>query len=109
MPAHTHVATTNVTAATTINVLTAPTARVPNPAGHFLTQMADSSTGAIVNGYAASGAGTPGTMAATAASTTATAATTNQTVGGSTPVSVLQPYLAINYVIVTMGIFPTRA
>ena len=111
MPLHTHVATTNVTAATTINALTAPTARLLTPAGNFPTAGLTapiSGTQYGVQDYAAPGAGTQATMAPGMASTTATATTTNQPVGGSTPVSVLQPYLAINYVIVTMGIFPTR-
>jgi microcystin-dependent protein len=109
MPSHTHAATTNVTAATAITALTAPTGRLPSPAGNFLTSVATTATPPVLmTAYAASGAGTPVAMAAGMATTTASATTTNQTVGGSTPVSVLQPYLALNYVIVTMGVFPSR-
>lgn len=110
MPSHTHLATTNVTATTTINALGAPTSRANGPGGNLLTvSEVVGPPPAAVQAFAAPGAGNPVTMAPGMASTSASATTTNQIAGGNTPVSVLQPYLAINYVIVTMGVFPSRS
>lgn len=121
MPQHTHLAQTTVTpnssglaAATTINALAAPTARVPGPANNLPTVGFDPSTNAVMQNYAAPGNGTAVTMNSGMATTTisgsvtATAATTVQIAGGSLPFSVQQPYLAINYCIATVGIFPSR-
>jgi len=122
LPAHSHIANTTVTATstlaatTTINALTAPTARVPSPAGHLLTagSVTISGTPTIVQNYAAPGTGTAATLDASAATTSltggvsATAQTTLQPTGNSLPVSILQPLVAINYVIALQGIFPSR-
>lgn len=122
MPMHNHVATTNVstdisglTATTTIHALTAPTATVPTPAGNMLT--VGTTAGATPVGlkpFAAPGNGTDATMAAQMAPTvvggvvTATANTTVGVNGGGQPVPILQPYVTVNYIIATAGIFPAR-
>ncbi|MDD2764282.1 MAG: tail fiber protein [Opitutaceae bacterium] len=109
LPAHIHGAVTNVNATTAITALGAPTARLPSPANNYLTSVATTDTPPkVITGYAASGAGTPAAMAAGMATTTATATTTVQPAGNSLPFSILQPLLALNYVIVTQGVFPSR-
>lgn len=120
MPAHTHIATTNVTsqittqptAATAINAFTQPTTRQTSPSGGTLTGGQDSG-GNPVNIYATGG--TAATLANTAATTTLTggaitsaATTTNSVAGNSMPVPILSPYLVLNYVIALYGIFPPR-
>lgn len=97
LPAHTHAAATVITA------LTAPSAKVPSPAGNLLTAGATSSNPPVLcDDYAAPGTGTSAAMAPGMATTTL------QPTGLGQPVSVLQPYQAINYVIATAGIFPSR-
>ena len=121
MPQHTHLAQTTVTpnssalsAATTINALGAPTARSQSPANNFPTVGYDPVASTVMQNYAAAGNGTAVTMNSGMATTaisgtvTATAATTVQIAGGSLPFSIQQPYLAINYCIATVGIFPSR-
>jgi microcystin-dependent protein len=109
LPTHLHGAATNVTATTAITALTAPTARLPGPANNYLTSVATTDTPPkVITGYAAAGAGTPAAMAADMAKTTANATTTVQLAGNGLPFSILQPLLALNYVIVTQGMYPTR-
>jgi microcystin-dependent protein len=65
---------------------------VPSPIGHFP---------AAVGNLAAEkmwSTGASGTMAAT----------TLQTAGGSLPFTVVQPVLCVNFIIATVGIFPSR-
>ncbi len=123
LPQHTHVATTTVTptstlsATTAINALAGPAVtRAPGPAGNMM------STGSVtvagnaltVQMYATPGAGNPVTLAPAAATTalagdiTATAQTTVLPTGGSLPIGILQPFLALNYIIAVQGIFPSR-
>jgi microcystin-dependent protein len=125
MPSHTHAAQTTVTpnssglaAATAINVLTAPSAKLPGPVGNLITVPTVSGVGTPINAFAAPGTGTAGTMATGAGgaatttitgSVSATAQTTNALNGGSIPLGILTPYLAINYSIALVGIFPSRS
>ena len=89
MPAHTHALT--VTAAVQVSTTNPDSDEAGG--GHL--------TNTSSNFYAA--AGTPGNNLG-GVSASGTAANT----GGSQPVSVMQPYLALNYIIATMGIFPSR-
>lgn len=122
LPQHTHGATTTVTptstlsATTTINALGAPTSRSIGPAGNLMTtgSAVVSGTAVAVQMYAAPGNGNPVTLAPGAATTTlagdiiATAQTTVQPAGSSLPVEIIQPYVAVNYIIAIQGIFPSR-
>lgn len=119
---------TGLSATTTITALAAPTTRALGPSGNFLTvgSTTISSTATPVQIYAASGNGTPvqmaadmattsvtGTLAATAnttatASTNATANTTIGNNGGNGAFDNRVPFLALNYLIATNGIFPQR-
>lgn len=122
MPMHQHTATTSVavdasgvSATTTINAVSAPTARAANPAGNVLTVPQTSGASPVaVQAFAAPTAGAAVTMAPEMATTALhgapviSAATTVQPAGGSQPFSILQPYIAMNYIIATDGIFPSR-
>jgi len=135
LPAHTHNATTTVQASTsvavnssglgattTINALTAPTSRSPSPSGNLPTagSVVISGSPTTVQNYAAPGNGTAATMApgmATSAitgsvtanaSTTASASTTVDPMGASAAVDLRVPFLALNYIIATQGVFPQR-
>lgn len=136
MPTHNHPATATATAATTvtpdssglsaattINCLTAPSAKLATPVGNLLTVPNVVGAGTAVATYAAPGTGTPGTMAtgASGAATTTLAgavtatATTNVSVvptignsGSNLPFSLMQPYLVITYAIAINGIYPAR-
>ena len=123
IPSHTHLAATTVTpgtssltASTTINVATGvpPAQRNSTPTGNILTVPVVAGGGGQVDAYCAAGQGTAGQMAAGAATTTvsgsmtATAATTVQPTGSSLPFENASPYLGINFLIATQGIYPTR-
>ena len=58
--------------------------------------------------YATAAAGTPVSLGGGAITTNTTTSGNTALAGGSQPVSIMQPYLAINYVITTQGIFPSR-
>ncbi len=101
LPAHTHQAT-----ATTTN-----TVKASNLAGTLNTPVAGSALAAAkdvngdnVNAYTASA---PNTALATGTADVAVNVTVG-IAGNSIPVSILQPYLAINYSIAIYGIFPSR-
>jgi microcystin-dependent protein len=84
LPAHTHA----------LNANGASTGNVPTPGGSVLSN----TQGPPVNDkdYLAAGTVTP--LAANAVGMT----------GGSQPVSVVQPYVAMNYIICVAGMFPPR-
>lgn len=120
MPVHNHQAVTTVnstistqpTAVTTINAFTQPPTRQTSPAGGILTGGLDSSSNPV-NIYTTGGtAATLGTGAATTTlsggAIASPATTTIGTAGGSLPLSILQPFLVLNYVIALYGIFPPR-
>jgi microcystin-dependent protein len=123
LPSHTHTAVTTVTptsnlaAATTINVATGipPASRLPTPVGNLLTVPAVQGAGTAVDSFAAAGTGTAGAMAPGAATTTlsgnvsATATTVNSLTGSNIPVGLRPPLLAITYAIALVGIFPSRS
>jgi len=122
MPPHNHSAATNVTtdissltAATTIHALTAPTATAAIPTGNLLAVGATSGSVPVgLKPYAAPGAGTDVTMASSMAATVmggtvnASATTTVGTNGSGQPVGIMQPFLVVNYIIATQGIYPAR-
>lgn len=96
---HTHSATTTVTATGTAH-------------GTSSTVSAESPSGAIWgagdrdNLY---GSGTPNvTMSPSAVSVAATASTTVNSTGGGTPVNIRTPYIGMNWMIQTVGVFPSR-
>lgn len=115
-----------LTAATTINAIAAPTTRSAAPAGNFITQpQTVGSPGTGVLAFAPSTAGSTAALAGGSASTilngsvTATAQTTlsgnvtatASTVVGANPtagqaVTTMSPYLVLNYIIATIGLYP---
>jgi microcystin-dependent protein len=93
MPQHTHSLTTTLNASTTKATLQTP--------------VAGSVFGRAVDGTAA---GAPLIYCPAGTTTTVTLAEGNATsvVGGSQPVNIQQPYLGLNFLIYTQGIFPSR-
>jgi microcystin-dependent protein len=87
MPVHTH--PLNATAAT---------GTLPSPVGAFTATGADSQGGTSTDFAPASPVPTLAPMAAASIGVA----------GGSQPVSVVQPYLALNFIIALVGIFPSR-
>lgn len=97
MPQHTHAATAN---STSTMIVVNTTGDAPNPGNKLLA-------GSANNPYAPVPTPAPTHTLATQAITTNTTVT-NAPMGGSQPISVLSPYLAINYCICVQGIFPSR-
>lgn len=119
MPSHNHgIAYTtqpsinNLTAQTTINAYTRPTARTDSPQGSLLSVSQDAVTGNNVNAYAT--AGNAATLATNAAVTQVSAQFNPGTLvvqpnGGSQPFSITPPFVAITYCIALLGVFPVRS
>ncbi len=114
LPAHTH-GTTGMTAATTVNVSTGTGGSVTPAAGSVLTGTSlGSAPAAAVYLPAATSPTAPvalGGVATTLGGNTESAGTgtaLNAPVNTSATVSVMQPYLGLNFVIATQGIFPSR-
>ncbi|MBB2149927.1 phage tail protein [Pedobacter gandavensis] len=95
MPAHTHAAATTFT----LNVSNQEADVAVPVAGNSLAAMIDTGANQII-GYT--------TKTPTIALGGATIATTNAVIGGSLPISILQPTLAITYIICIEGGFPSR-
>jgi microcystin-dependent protein len=111
--------TSGLTASTTINALTAPSSTATVPTGNFLTVgVTGGATPVAIKPYGPSGTAT--TLAAGAATTTiggtATASASTAVgvttqianAGNSAPVALRNPYLTVNYIIATQGLFPSR-
>lgn len=115
-----------LTATTTLNCLTAPSAKLATPVGNLFTVPTVQGAGTPVQAFAAPGTGTAGVMAPGAASTAltgsitapATTSVSAQTLvsvavnvapnNGGAPFDNRVPFLAINYVIALLGIYPPR-
>lgn len=95
MPAHNHLATTTLT----VNVSNEEASVAVPVAGNSLAAMIDSGANQII-GYT--------TKTPTIPLGGASAATVTAVNGGSLPISILQPTLAITYIICTEGGFPSR-
>lgn len=107
MPIHTHVATFDAAGGTplAVGISTADTAAAATtPAGNILAQGKDS-RGGVVSDYSPATAA-DGTLGGVAL--TGNGAVTVGPAGGSQPTPILQPYLAVNFIIATVGIFPSR-
>lgn len=114
LPSHTHALNSSAVATTNVRVGTmAVTGNSNTPNGNTLTSQA-------VNSYATiPTSGPTGSLGGVSATTTLTG-TTGAVTGGSTspqpvavnftsnPISVMQPYLVLNYCIALYGIYPTR-
>ncbi len=105
MPAHTH--TMPATAATQAGTAVAANGDASTPENNYLAlspKIGSGPNATQLKTYATT-ATTPVKLGGGAISTSA--ATTGQA-GGSVPISIMQPYLAINYSIAMEGIFPSR-
>jgi len=92
MPAHTHTLTILASNANA-------TASAPSPTVNTLAAIYDTVNASPISGY---NNATPNTQLKVS--------TNNQTgiTGNGIPIPVLQPYLAVNYIIALQGVFPTR-
>jgi len=88
MPTHSHIMAINTANGTT----TSPAGGVP-AIGNFEDQSTGTTT--VTNGYAPTANGTANTQTISPA-------------GGNQPFSVMQPYLGLNYIICTQGLYPSR-
>jgi len=108
MPSHTHVATVAGLAINSITIKASSqdaTDHAPSPTANSIAApiyIGDGSQVAGFNNVA------PDTALSVAASGTISGTVTNALTGGNIPVPIIQPYLALNYIICTQGIFPPR-
>jgi len=106
MPAHNHAVTGNISVATKVSTINR-LANQPLPNGHILAlSEANTTPPAVVKAYSdqASDGGALGGVSSAVTSTLGTGLT-----GNGLPISILQPYLVMNYVIALQGIFPSRS
>jgi len=107
LPSHTH---TSVVSSLSVNSITIKASSL---------DATDHAPSATINTIAApvDNDGTPGTgfnnkvpdiALSVAGSATVSGSVTNGLTGNNIPVSILQPYLAVNYIICTQGLFPPR-
>lgn len=110
LPAHNHTSgavTVAVTNAGTVDVPVNTEAGVGSVSGPTGILSADATSGTYTSAaadgkYANKGLAVQGTQV------TATVAPTTGVTGSSQPVSIVQPFTAINYIICTQGIYPSR-
>jgi microcystin-dependent protein len=108
LPSHTHVATVAGLAINSITIKASSqdaTDHAPSPTANSIAApiyIGDGSQVAGFNNVA------PDTALSVAASGTISGTVTNALTGGNIPVPIIQPYLALNYIICTQGIFPPR-
>jgi microcystin-dependent protein len=106
MPTHNHAVTGNISVATKVSTINR-LANQPLPNGHILAlSEANTTPPAVVKAYSdqASDGGALGGVSSAVTSTLGTGLT-----GNGLPISILQPYLVMNYVIALQGIFPSRS
>ncbi|MFZ6746071.1 phage tail protein [Undibacterium sp. JH2W] len=122
LPSHTHAASVDMagmSALTTINVGTGVNgglAAVANNGG--LTSTSGGQSGAAIYLPASTQPTTPVTLGGVTTTVTGTGSVTNSNTGSDTPLTVpvessatisnMQPYLGLNYIIATQGLFPSR-
>ncbi|MFZ5608238.1 MAG: phage tail protein [Pseudomonadota bacterium] len=99
LAAHSHAATTGVTATTTMRAFSSRAGNVGSPGGNVLSATTDT----IYNSGPADTA-----MGASAATTNASATTTVGVAGASAPINNRDPYLVMRWCVALQGIFPPR-
>ena len=107
LPAHTHVATVASLAINSITIKASSqdaTDHNPSATANSIAAPIDSD-GTQALGYNGI---VPDTALNVAAAGTISGTVTNGLTGNNQPVSILQPYLAVNYIICTQGLFPPR-
>ena len=108
LPSHTHTA---VVSSLVINSITIK-ASSQDATDHAPSATANSLAAPIYIGDGSQVAGfnnsAPNTALNVAASGTISGTVTNALTGGNLPIPIIQPYLALNYIICTQGVFPPR-
>ncbi len=108
MPSHTHVATVAGLAINSITIQASSqdaTDHAPSVTANSIAAPIYINDGSQVAGFNNSA---PDTALNVAASGTISGTVTNALTGGNLPVPIVQPYLALNYIICVQGIFPPR-
>ena len=108
LPSHTHVATVAGLAINSITIKASSqdaTDHAPSPTANSIAAPIYINDGSQVAGF---NNVAPDTALSVAASGTISGTVTNALTGGNIPVPIIQPYLALNYIICTQGIFPPR-
>ncbi|PST81841.1 phage tail protein [Pedobacter yulinensis] len=108
MPMHTHVASGTLNGNVSLAASAAQAqSHTPSTANNVLASPYDPNAASDVNGYISQAAG--GTLVPLAGgSLSGNVAITVGVAGGSMPLPIMQPYLAINYIIALEGVFPSR-
>jgi len=107
MPAHTHIATVGSLTVGSITIKASSqdaSDHNPSATANTLASPIDSD-GSQALGYNNSA---PDTALNVAGSASVSGTVTNTITGGNQPFSIMQPYLAVNYIICTSGLFPPR-
>lgn len=108
LPSHTHVATVSSLAVNSITIKASSqdaTDHAPSATASSIAAPIYINDGSQVAGFNNSA---PDTALSVAASATISGTVTNALTGGNLPVPILQPYLALNYIICVQGVFPPR-
>jgi microcystin-dependent protein len=104
MPSHTHVANVQGSATLLVNSsnasLATPTSGSSIAAPGFLT-------GTTFNATLGFNTATPDTKLNSASVSLTTASVTNQSTGNNAPIDIMPPYVVLNYIICTMGMYPS--
>ncbi|WP_158996386.1 phage tail protein [Mucilaginibacter sp. L196] len=108
LPSHTHAATVSGMVVNSITIQASSqdaTDHAPSVTANSLAAPIYLGDGTTVAGFNNSA---PDTALNVAASATISGTVTNALTGGNLPVPIVQPYLALNYIICVQGIFPPR-
>lgn len=105
MPAHTHAVTTSATAITASLAATTSNSNLSSPQTGAYLATPTSSDGNPVGIYAA---GQPSVSLGGISATLNAGSVTVGPTGGSSPVNIMQPYLALGFLIALNGLYPTR-
>ena len=111
LPLHTHAATasagTTVTPSATLNAVASSANTITNPTGALLAGSKTATVAQFAPAGTTTAAMAQGAITITPGTTGTPTVTVNPT-GSSTPIPVLQPYLAVTYCIAMTGYFPSR-
>jgi len=104
LPQHIHPLTGTVGVTTTVNTVSTP-ANQPKPGGNLLAKSLDAVSSNVVTTYSNSATDSAlGGVSSSVSNTLAVGIT-----GSGIPLTILTPFLTINYSIATVGIYPSRS
>jgi microcystin-dependent protein len=109
MPTHTHAAALSQLTVSSLTIQASnaqATAHAPSPTANTIAAPYDVGNATEIAGFNSSAPNT--NLNTGSGSATVSGSVTVQVAGGSQPVSILQPYLALNWIICLYGIYPPR-